>query len=240
METIRWMWMTLALGVIAANTGEAFYNPSTGRWINRDPIGEPGFTGNKYFDFSKEDFQSLDELDPEEENLAARKKNTLFRIVGRTPYSIVQNDSIGKFDIYGLACSTVVNRTKAYLKSSFININAGHEWIVYGIYSVGFWPNRDWALLRLDPADVGGVPICWQWETEKKKTGRLRWGWAAGTKCSCASCDQILASLDAVPNPGWHSFSIRNNCRRFTKWALDGSCLKKGKKWAFPCPAPSP
>ena len=221
--------------------GFRFYNPSTGRWLSRDPIGEPGFDGNKYYNFTKEDLQSLDALDPEEENLESRQKdNALLRVVGRTPYVMVNNNPIGEFDLYGLVCDTVVNRTKAYIKSSFIKINAGHEWLVYGGDSAGFWPNRGWVLLRPDPAAVGGVPICWQWEAEKKKSGKLKWGSAAGKNCSCATCDQILASLAAAPDPGWHSFSIRNNCRRFTKWALDGSCLKKGKKTSFPCPARSP
>ena len=40
METIRVLlffalsWLTLPASVLA------FYNPSTGRWLNRDPIGE--------------------------------------------------------------------------------------------------------------------------------------------------------------------------------------------------------
>jgi RHS repeat-associated protein len=44
------MRRTMILGLCALSTvlgnidGKAFYNPSTGKWPERDPIGEPGFT----------------------------------------------------------------------------------------------------------------------------------------------------------------------------------------------------
>ncbi len=36
------MLTVLLLGVAVAREAQAFYNPSTGRWLNRDPIGEQG------------------------------------------------------------------------------------------------------------------------------------------------------------------------------------------------------
>jgi len=212
--------------------GYRYYDPGTGRWPNRDPLGEPGFNGNQYFAFTKEDLQYLASLDPEGENLDALKnaQNNIFYAAGKTAYVMVNNDPVDKTDLYGLVCNTVVNRTKALMSSG---INAGHEWIVYDGNSVGFWPNRGYVVLRPDPADQAGVPIYWQWETKQKKSGKIKWGSGAGKSCACATCADILSSLAAAPNPGWHSFPIRNNCRRFAAWALDGSCLKKGKKTSF-------
>jgi hypothetical protein len=40
----KWMYGLLLLGVLLGPEAQAFYNPSTGRWLSRDPIGEPGFT----------------------------------------------------------------------------------------------------------------------------------------------------------------------------------------------------
>src|ERR1035437_164809 len=31
------------IAVFTANHASAFYNPQTGRWLSRDPVGEPGF-----------------------------------------------------------------------------------------------------------------------------------------------------------------------------------------------------
>jgi hypothetical protein len=46
-NTMKWKLMTrlnLLAGFLAgfASVAQAFYNPDTGRWLNRDPIGERG------------------------------------------------------------------------------------------------------------------------------------------------------------------------------------------------------
>src|SRR5262249_33880291 len=148
-------------------------------------------------------------------------------MVGNTPYVTAENDLLNKTDLRGLVCNVVADRTKAISSSG---INEGHEWLVYDGKSVGYWPNRGYVVLSPDPAAQAGVPIYWQWDTVQKKSGKIKWGPAAGTSCACATCDDIVASIDAAPNPGWRHSPIGNNCRRFVKWVLDGSCLKKGKK----------
>jgi hypothetical protein len=43
MKTKRWVVMVvLGLGLLLGREAQAFYNPSTGRWLSRDPIGEEG------------------------------------------------------------------------------------------------------------------------------------------------------------------------------------------------------
>ncbi len=259
----------VALFVIAltAQNVSAYYNPSTGRFLSRDPIGEPGFQllqtaqapsqiglvpiaeqssrwinrdstseggveDNQGSLFVNANLQYLAALAPEDENLDVLEtaQNNILYSVGNTSYVTTDNDLLNKTDLYGLICNTVANRTKAIISSG---INAGHEWIVYDGNSVGFWPNRGYVVLRPDPAAQAGVPISWQWETVQRKSGTIKWGPAAGKSCACATCADILASINAAPNPGWHSFPIRNNCRRFVKWVFHGSCLKKGKKTSF-------
>jgi RHS repeat-associated protein len=58
--------------------GYRYYNPTTGRWINRDPLGEPGF-----------------------EALRGRKPNLLGD--GFNLYGFVSNNPIGNTDFLGLA-----------------------------------------------------------------------------------------------------------------------------------------
>ena len=260
--------ITVLFVLLAAQIASAYYCPSTGRWLSRDPMGEPGFETlraarvvpqaevasptslpagrwinrdpiggaefevNQNFTLTKDDLQYLASLDPGDENLDVLE-NALRNILytsSKTAYVPVNNDLVNKTDFYGLVCNIVANRTK-YMASGFIN--EGHEWIVYDSKSVGFWPNKGYKVLRPDPGQTTPFPIYWQWDTVQKKSGTIKWGPAAGKSCACATCADILPSLDAAPNPGWHSFPIRNNCRRFVKWAFDGSCLEKGKKTLF-------
>ena len=39
---IRWTWLLLVAGLLAAAPARAFYNPQTGHWLNRDPMEEQG------------------------------------------------------------------------------------------------------------------------------------------------------------------------------------------------------
>jgi hypothetical protein len=210
-------------------SARCFYNPNTGKWLSRDPIGQPRFDGNQYLSFSTEDLQSLEiDQDDESGDFLEIAQGNIFQRAGKLEYVVVGNDPVNKSDLYGLACLVVANRTRA---ASSGLINLGHEWIEYIGKSVGFWPNRDYVVLRPDPGQTTPFPIVWQWETVQKTTGRIKWGPSAGKPCACVtSCLDILGSIDAAPNPGWHSFPERNNCRRFVKWVFEGSCLKKGKK----------
>jgi len=55
---IRWTWLLLVAGLLAAAPARAFYNPKTGHWLNRDPLGEDGglnlygFVGNDGVDWN--------------------------------------------------------------------------------------------------------------------------------------------------------------------------------------------
>lgn len=60
-----------------------------------------------------------------------------------------------------------------------------------------------------------------------KYLGRLIQDRKGDGSIKCATCEDIHSCLDAVPNPGWRSFSVFNNCRRFVRWALPGCCLDK-------------
>ena len=42
MKQMRTMLMTVVFGCLCVPTCQAFYNPQTGRWLSRDPIGEEG------------------------------------------------------------------------------------------------------------------------------------------------------------------------------------------------------
>jgi RHS repeat-associated protein len=58
--------------------GRRYYNPSTGRWLSKDPLGEPGF-------------EAMRQVEPED-----------FFAIGPNRYLFVQNDPLNKYDIDGL------------------------------------------------------------------------------------------------------------------------------------------
>jgi RHS repeat-associated protein len=41
--------LALATWLLSVESGWGFYNPQTGRWLNRDPIGERGGNGQHVF-----------------------------------------------------------------------------------------------------------------------------------------------------------------------------------------------
>jgi hypothetical protein len=59
MKTKQMLMLTLLLGVLFGREAQAFYNPSTGRWLSRDPIGERG-GNNLYCAFRNEPISTFD------------------------------------------------------------------------------------------------------------------------------------------------------------------------------------
>ena len=78
-NTVSWLWLALAVGVLTAAPVHAFYNPQTGHWLNRDPIGELGFEV-----FHKQNIPIIE-----------RKK-------GPSLYEFADNNPINMIDVLGL------------------------------------------------------------------------------------------------------------------------------------------
>lgn len=73
----RWLIASLLLWLAAVSLAQAFYNPSTGRWLNRDPFGEAGF------------------------ELLRGKGSNLFGD-GPNVFEFVKNDPLNRYDALGL------------------------------------------------------------------------------------------------------------------------------------------
>ena len=69
--------LLLVTGLLVSQSALAFYESNFGRWINRDPIGEPGF----------EKLRRADEI-----NMSGRDN----------PYLFVENNPVAYIDAYGL------------------------------------------------------------------------------------------------------------------------------------------
>jgi len=81
MKTNRLVLLTIVLGALFAQEAQAFYNPCTGRWLSRDPVGDLG--SDEQFGFLEQDLGDEDaELNP-------------FRFVANAPLTFI--------DRFGLA-----------------------------------------------------------------------------------------------------------------------------------------
>ena len=60
-KQLRWMTAALLLWLATGSPVHAFYNPTTGRWLNRDRIEEVG-GGNLYRAFANDSVTKIDVL----------------------------------------------------------------------------------------------------------------------------------------------------------------------------------
>lgn len=98
--------VVLLLGLVLGQDALAFYNPSTGRWLNRDPIGEAAFFSN----FSQKDSRFSDQ-------------NFYFNSIA---YGFVRNDSISLLDYRGLLKGASATQT---IPDCNIEIYAAHGFL---------------------------------------------------------------------------------------------------------------
>lgn len=238
--------------VIVATDASAYYHPGIGRFMSRDPIGTAyappariGIAGLAINGgFAKRDSVSAQSMHIGTAGLGVgggfipRDPSRQY-IDGTNLYQYVHSNPIRYKDPTGLYAGVVAKLT--YYPGP-LGTNIGHEWLSWPHDSMGFWPNQGWVVLRPDPLDNdNSVPVCWQWDTKLKQgfgllQPKIKWGISKGKECRCANERDVLMCLMSVPDPGWRSFPIFNNCRRFVNWALNGCCLKKDKKTELPCP----
>jgi hypothetical protein len=90
----------MSLVFLATNNASAYYCPATGRWLSRDPMGEPGF----------ETLRAADVV-PEVGQIASTASLPPSRLANRDPivekktpnlYGFVNNSPVDLFDIQGL------------------------------------------------------------------------------------------------------------------------------------------
>jgi hypothetical protein len=75
--------LVTALLVLLAPGAFAYYNPSTGRWLNRDPVEEPGFRSAVL-------------------NSSSLRRETAWQEV--SPHRFAANNPVNKLDLWGLSC----------------------------------------------------------------------------------------------------------------------------------------
>jgi RHS repeat-associated protein len=183
-----------------------YYSPETGRYITSDPLGELS--------------------DP------------LGEQGGMNLYVYSSNNPLLFIDYTGLVCGVKIYRqTKKYENG---RINVGHEWIEYssgsmGFGSMGFWPTSSIFLSKgvvyrpdLKVYDEGDKL---SWDTKRISSwfwAKLEYGKGKGTKCKCATCEDIIDCMEKVADH-WDAHKyytvFGQNCRHFVVTATSRCCL---------------
>ncbi len=203
-----------------------YYLQGMGRWTSEDPLAiDPagGLHLNRFFAIT----QYKDGLDL---------------------YEYARSEPVRHYDSYGLAaCGCYVKRlVKEVMNSKTVHLDNpyGHEWLVCGDNSWG-WESKgagtvspEWyQTAGRDRWKFGDIKM---WKVEKRFFGSLRFGTAAGTKCRCASCEDITSCLDAFTawapaNRKYKNFLLDTmnpfavyDCRSYVSESLDMCCLRKG------------
>jgi hypothetical protein len=209
----------------AAQSAQAFYNPTTGRWLNRDPLGDAAF------------FVLHSQGKPRTERAQLRAEAL------KPLYAFIYNDPADRFDYLGLHCGITVHRAPfkvgvvfEWTEEPSLEIDAGHEWIEFDGQGYGYWPEGS-ALYSDGKIHAGDDPYTGNrdgtnWDVACNKTSGGRFGDShttisagsgKGKKCDCASCDDIKNCLKAVASE-WSSGTSYclpgQNCRNFVATAL--------------------
>jgi len=123
MKTKPMLMLALLLNVLLGQQVQAFYNPSTGRWLSRDPHFELGFDGDW----------------PTEDSYRGQDSVTIHAYVGNNPVNFI--DATGLFsieDILGMAlnppCGSVSVQGKLKLVSWHVTgIGIGNKLACNGV-----------------------------------------------------------------------------------------------------------
>jgi hypothetical protein len=145
---------------------QAFYNPSTGRWLNRDPIGEAGFS-----------LGTEQNLPTMEARRNAAKAN-IFANEDYLVYVLIGNNPVGYIDLLGLTpCQPCGLEVDQALRLTRADVLARFD-------GLGFWGQiKACAPIWLP---VGGFSMAWDMND-------MTWNWSRNMPCAqLPTCDQTV------------------------------------------------
>jgi hypothetical protein len=120
--------VVLVITMLAAQTAFAYYNPSTGQWLSRDPIGEPGFQtpqmaqgtsqtrpvqaarqASRWVSRGPVEEKGVEQIRRVKRNMNSKESSNLYLFVG--------NDPIQNCDDKGLSIADVANMYSQFVQT---------------------------------------------------------------------------------------------------------------------------
>jgi hypothetical protein len=246
MKRTRLLVTFIGLLVIAALASDAFgrnrmYNPATGTFMQRDPLGTLAQSPVAR-NFSSPQFTQRDPTEQYEDGM------NLLEYVGSSPTNntdptgLVYDIQVKQLDITLTTSTTIKNgKVKTRLGPP---INVGHTWISWPGDSIGFWPTTDGMgaqpgkVRRNDDLTEGAPDTIW--ETRLRQPSLFLWiipatpimtdGPKKGTPCCNVTKNDIIDCMKArgatiEKTKEWSLYGY--NCRDFVEEVLRACCLEK-------------
>ncbi len=174
------MWFT-------AHKAQAFYNPSTGRWLSRDPIGEEVFKRK----VSDGELRIAARLQAKRQNVFENQDHLAYVFVGNAPLNRIDLLGLEPCNSCGLAVDQALRLTRADVVSRFSKLGFWGQakacapiWLPVGDYSLA-WDMTDMTFYWGANMRCGKVATCDQTVTVGGKcynawdVNYMLYGWAA-------------------------------------------------------------
>jgi hypothetical protein len=212
-----------------------WYSSSTGRWLSRDPLGEPGFQALQVANTEPR----LNSPVPAQPAWLI-SPNGIENKVSKGLYIFTKNNSMQYSDPLGMDDFQVVggpvnapDPSESWLRRfqrrigrllSPITDGVDHVNIYHGHYQlrVGYGGGN----LRPLPDPRRAKERVWALSIVRQ--GKLRWGQVPGKPCTCATHQDIASCVSSAPAPNINNgYSVLvNNCQQDVQRAIEGCCLE--------------
>ena len=221
MKRARLLTALVGFAIVASLASDAsaryrMYNPATGAFMQRDPVGMPAGPPTAR-NLSDSRFTQRDPTEPYADGM------NLYQYVNSAPTVYVDPLGLKETD-----CGVKVHRIfpKKMENSTISKSDIGHTWLEYNGKTTGFAPG---GIYSPDPwhTDPGSDK---SWDAPVDSSAwfrRMKAGDGEGKKCACVTCQEVYDCLDKVTEE-WKGVKWNfktANCRHFVRSALDACCL---------------
>lgn len=231
---IRFVAVAVFAVLALTEAASAFYSPAMGRFLSRDPIGEPGAALVQSAARPATDFIPRDPID--QNGYAGMQNNAISWFDPDGGQATTQPTSQPTGAPTGISCGIEKRQSPFCLFG-----NPGHTWLTWGSGEWGYTaecPNNyiNYPRNKCEKDYLNNI-----WDMKKVDSGQA---YGTNKPCKNATCDDIKACLRAYAIKKNKDFNLDDprrpiyHCRMFADEAASQCCLQTGRLWAVDPIAP--